>query len=106
MLIKKLLPLLIAVFTFSFAGIAQVTTSSMSGFVKSAQGEALAGATVTVTNEATGSVVRTVTKSGGRYDFNNLAPGGPYSVSVSFVNFATEKREDIHLTLGENSKQD
>jgi outer membrane receptor for ferrienterochelin and colicin len=106
MFIRKFLPLLTALFTLSLMGNAQVTTSSMSGFVKSVQGEALAGATVTLTNEATGAVSRTVTKAGGRYDFTNLAPGGPYTVTVSFVNFGTEKREDVQLTLGENSKQD
>lgn len=106
MLIRKILPLFMVMLFLAFIGQSQVTTSSMSGFVKTSKGEALSGATVTLNNEATGSVSRTVTQQGGRYSFNNLAPGGPYTVTVTYVNFKTEKRDEVYLTLGESSKQD
>jgi outer membrane receptor for ferrienterochelin and colicin len=85
---------------------AQVTTSSATGFVKGDNGEPLVGATVTVTHTPTGTVYNTQTKAQGKYDIGNLNPGGPYTFSISFVNFQTAKREDIYISLGENSKQD
>jgi hypothetical protein len=44
---KQLLPMLLAAFLFPFIMNAQVTTSSITGFVKSGSGEPLDGATVT-----------------------------------------------------------
>jgi outer membrane receptor for ferrienterochelin and colicin len=85
---------------------AQVTTSGMSGFVRAAAGEALIGATVTATHQPTGTVYRTVTKTDGKFDINNMNPGGPYSIVVSYVNFQPFTRGDVFLTLGENSRQD
>lgn len=85
---------------------AQVTTSAMSGIVKDTKGEPLVGATVTATHQPTGTVYRTATKSSGNYEINNMNPGGPYSLTISFINFETSKRDDIYLNLGESSKQD
>jgi hypothetical protein len=79
--------------------LAQTTTSSMSGIIKTATGEPLVGATVTATHEPTGTVYKTQTRAGGRFELSNMNPGGPYTVEVSFVNFNTEKRSDIHLSL-------
>jgi len=79
---------------------AQTTTSSMSGVIKTGAGEPLVGATVTATHEPTGTVYKTQTRTGGRLDIPHMNPGGPYTVQVSFVNFATEKRSDVYLSLG------
>jgi outer membrane receptor for ferrienterochelin and colicin len=35
-----------------------------------------------------------------------MNPGGPYTVTVSYVTYETLKREDINLSLGESAKQD
>lgn len=64
----------------------------MSGTVKTNTGEVLVGATVTATHEPTGTVYRVQSRTGGRFDINNMNPGGPYSVEISFVNFANEKK--------------
>lgn len=85
---------------------AQTTTSSMSGIIKTAKGDPLVGATVTATHNPTGSVYRVATRAGGRFTIYNMNPGGPYTISVSFVGFGDAKREDVFLSLGETSPQD
>ncbi len=106
MLSKRFLQFVIAVLLLPALTLAQTTTSSMGGTVKTNTGEALVGATVTVTHEPTGTVYRVQSRAGGRFDLNNMNPGGPYSVEVSFVNFANEKKTDIFLTLGDSYKVD
>jgi hypothetical protein len=84
-----------------FESMAQVTTSSMSGVVKDDKGQPLVGATVTLRNESTGARFTVTTRTGGIFDINNLPPGGPYSVKVSYVGFTDFNREDINIPLGE-----
>jgi hypothetical protein len=84
---------------------AQVTTSSMSGTVRTSKGEALVGATVTATHVPTGTVYRVTTRANGQFNIYNMTPGGPYSVTTSFVGFEQSKKDDIFLSLGENSTQ-
>jgi len=85
---------------------AQITTSSVSGTVKTAKGDPLVGATVTVTHVPTGTTYSVTTRTGGRFNIYNLNPGGPYTIEVSFVGFDNGKKEEIQLSLGENSVQD
>src|SRR5215213_6369986 len=84
---------------------AQVTTSSISGFVKNGN-DPLIGATITATHKPTGTIYRTQSRAGGKYDVSNVNPGGPYTIVVSYINFQTITREEVYTTLGENSKQD
>ncbi|MDB5191507.1 MAG: outer rane receptor for ferrienterochelin and colicin [Segetibacter sp.] len=105
MLLKRILHF-IAVILLPFAINAQTTTSSLGGFVKTADGEPLIGATVTALHVPTGSVYRTQTKTQGKFDIGNMNPGGPYSVTITYVNFQSFTRDEIYLTLGESSKQD
>lgn len=81
--------------------VAQVTTSSMTGVIKTDKGDALVGATVTLKHEPTGSVFTVVTRTGGRFDVANIPPGGPYSVKVSYVGYGDFTRGDINIPLGE-----
>jgi hypothetical protein len=104
--LRLLATFLIPVLLLPLSSLAQVTTSSMNGVIKAAGGEPLVGATVTAVHEPTGVVYKTQTRSGGRFDISNMTPGGPYTVEVSFVNFATEKRPDVYLGLGETYKLD
>ena len=106
MLSKRLLQFVIAVLLMPVLTLAQSTTSSLSGTVKTNTGEVLIGATVTATHEPTGTVYRVQSRTGGRFDINNMNPGGPYSVEVSFVNFANEKKSEVYLSLGESFKLD
>src|SRR6476469_2644362 len=105
-MMKRLLyALTISLLTF-FTANAQITTSGLSGFVKSASNEPLVGATVTATHQPTGTVYRTQTKAEGKYELSNMNPGGPYSVTITYVNYQAKKRDSVYLTLGESAKQD
>ncbi len=101
MRLKKLILSTIIGLLCSFLGFSQTTTSSMSGTVKSADGSPLLGATITATHEPTGTVYRTQSLTGGRFDINNMNPGGPYTVDISYINFANDIRKDLNLALGE-----
>ena len=100
MFFRNLLVILFIGF-FSVKGLGQTTTSSMSGTIKSYDGTPLPGATITATHEPTGTVYRAQSLTGGRFDINYMSAGGPYSVEVSFVNFASEITKDLYLSLGE-----
>ncbi len=85
---------------------AQVTTSSISGSVKSGSSAELPGASITAVHIPTGTVYSALARSGGRFDINNMNPGGPYRITATFSGFQTETREDVFLILGETLKTD
>lgn len=84
-----------------FETMAQVTTSNMSGVVKNDKGEPLVGATITLKHVPTGASFNVASRNGGVFDINNIPPGGPYSVKVSFIGFSDFTRDEIHIPLGE-----
>lgn len=88
-----------------FAG-AQVTTSTLTGTVRDEAGQPLAGATLTATNQANGAVYQAATNKTGSYNIFNMAPGGPYTISISYTGYETQSRSDVLLSLGENAAQD
>lgn len=81
--------------------LAQVTTSSITGVIKTDKGEPLSGATITLRHEPTGSVFTVLTRAGGRFDVTNVPPGGPYSVKVSYIGYTDFTKGDINIPLGE-----
>jgi outer membrane receptor for ferrienterochelin and colicin len=85
---------------------AQVTTSNITGIVKGAKGEALVGATVIATHVPTGTNYTTNSRVGGRFDLNNLNPGGPYTINITYVGYQPFSRPEIFLNLGETARQD
>lgn len=77
-----------------------VTTSSITGRVRSSNGEALPGASVIAVHEPSGTKYGTATLADGRYSIPGMRVGGPYSVTISFVGYETQKVENISLVLG------
>lgn len=80
---------------------AQVTTSNITGIIKGSNGDALVGASVTATHEPTGTTYRTTSRAGGRFNIQNIAPGGPYNIKVSYVGFDELAQSDVNIPLGE-----
>ena len=78
---------------------AQVTTSSISGMIKDKEGP-LVGATIKAVYQKTGMMYGVITTDKGNYVLNNLAPGGPYLIEVSFIGYEAQKKENVYLTLG------
>ena len=102
---KKILPLLVAIMALPFMMMGQVTTSSLSGSVKDAKGNPLAGASVVATHTPTGSVYSTATRKDGSFSISNMNPGGPYTISTSYIGFNTDTKEVASLALGESLSQ-
>ncbi len=82
---------------------AQSGTTSIYGEVIDAQGAAVAGAKVIVTNSATGARRETETDSTGKYIFPSLAPG-IYKMRVEMTGFRAAVRERIELLVDTRTK--
>ena len=98
---KKILPIIIALTAIPFLLQAQVTTSSITGFVKSDKGAALQGATVTAVHQPSGTKYITVTKKDGNFTLPNTLTGGPYKLTVEHVGYSPQTIDNITLSLGE-----
>lgn len=80
---------------------AQVNTATLSGTVFDPQNLGVKGATVTVTNAATGATRTAVTDDNGRYNLVGLPPGH-YEMSVGAgASFALYRDNAVILTVGE-----
>ncbi|MBL7699943.1 MAG: TonB-dependent receptor [Chitinophagaceae bacterium] len=97
--------LLLAFFLVPVLLHAQVTTSSISGTIRSGN-ETLTGATVKATHEPTGTTYSTSSLTGGIFNLVNLIPGGPYKLEVSFVGYQTYIQDSLYFALGENTRVD
>ncbi|MDQ3278369.1 MAG: carboxypeptidase-like regulatory domain-containing protein, partial [Bacteroidota bacterium] len=99
-MLRRLL-LLLSIFVIAQYSQAQVTTSSITGTVKSATNESLAGATVTATYQPTGTVYTTTSTQNGQFTIQNMQVGGPYTITVTFVGRQPSTFRDVFLRLGE-----
>jgi hypothetical protein len=79
---------------------AQVTTSSITGVIKSSKNEPLIGATVTATHTPSGTVYTTISQTEGRFTLSNMRVGGPYKVVITYVGFSPRTYDDLNLQLG------
>ncbi|NHA04823.1 TonB-dependent receptor [Mucilaginibacter sp. HC2] len=99
---KKLYFIFLSVLIIGIANVAkaQITTSLISGKVTDQKGITLPGVTVTALNTSTGTRYGAQTNSDGRFTIANVNPGGPYTISASFVGFKKDERTNITLSLG------
>ena len=76
----------------------------MNGFVADDTGRPVAAAVVTVLHEPSGTKTTAFTGAKGRFSFDGLRVGGPYTVTVAAAGFPPETRRDIYLSLEENNE--
>jgi len=99
---SRRLPFIAALLAFllvaGIAGLAQVISGDLTGTIYDASGATVPGATVTVTNDATG--VGNTVKSGtlGEYRIANL-PAGTYTVTVTASGFTKAQLKNVDVTL-------
>src|SRR6188768_390744 len=86
-----------------FSSIAQVTTATISGIVRSSKGEPLPSATVKVEYPNAGISHTLTTKADGRFTLPNLRVGGPYRITVDHVSHQSKVSDNIFLDLGLNN---
>jgi hypothetical protein len=97
----KIYLILIAFFAFVFTGMAQVTTSGITGKVTDANNEPLPGATIVAVHQPSGSQYGTVTNDKGRYFIQGMRVGGPYKVTISFVGYNKVEFDNVQISLGD-----
>ncbi|MCF0177810.1 MAG: TonB-dependent receptor [Bacteroidales bacterium] len=90
---------------FSLTATAQVTTSSIGGVITDAYGPVV-GAVVIATYTPTGAQYHAVTDEDGIYRIISIVPGGPYTVSVEMLGYATATTEGISVALADNYLHD
>src|SRR5438477_806937 len=89
---------------FVFAGthaFAQgVTTASITGVVKDAQGAVVPGVTVVAVHQPSGTSYEAVSQADGRFYIPGMRVGGPYKVTASLAGFSDDTRNNVSLALG------
>jgi hypothetical protein len=83
-----------------YASAQGVTTGSVTGVVKDAQGGVIPGASVVAVHVPSGTTYEGVTQADGRFFIPGMRVGGPYKVSASLTGFTTEAKENVTLNLG------
>ena len=106
---KKLLHSLSILFLISIIPIlsyAQSTDASISGQIKDNKGQALPGVTVSIQNASNGFRSTNVTNAEGRYAFRQLPLGRQYSITVSFIGFTAQVKNDLSINQGDRISVD
>jgi hypothetical protein len=105
MLDSKLSWRLAAVVLVSVTGIYGQTLGEITGRVSDASGAAVAGATVSVTNNSTNAVRSTVTTEAGDYSLPSLPPGN-YTAKVERQGFKAETTRNIDVQVQQTVRLD
>ena len=102
---RWLKPLLLAALgLFAFAALpvhAQDTTSAIRGRIIDADGQAIPGAQVVISDQRTGTSSTLQTGAGGGFNAGGLRVGGPYRVAVTSAH-GDASADDIYLVLGDS----
>ncbi|HEU5255582.1 MAG TPA: TonB-dependent receptor [Vicinamibacterales bacterium] len=77
-----------------------VTTASITGVVRDAQGGLVPGATVVAVHQPSGTSYEGVSQGDGRFFIPGMRVGGPYKVTASLSGFRDESKDNITLSLG------
>ena len=91
----------LAIWTAGSLSAQGVTSAAVQGVVTQQGGQAVEGATVIATNTQTGLRMQVQTRTGGRFTFENLTPGGPYTIEAHAVGFQPNSRTGVMLSLGQ-----
>jgi carboxypeptidase family protein len=87
-------------FMIGLSAMAQVTTGSVAGTVKDAQGGVVPGATVTLTSESKGTALSpTVTSATGDFQFP-VTPVDTYTLEITMPSFKTLRQTNVQVNPG------
>jgi len=81
-----------------------LTTSSLNGRITDNLGEPLPGANIVAIHTPSGTKYGAITGFDGYYRVPNMKPGGPYTVTISYVGYNDDVTPNVYLQLG-NSKR-
>ena len=97
---KKYLFYCLSFLLVSYAASAQVTTSNIKGLIVDDQAVPLMGANVIAVHTPTGTKYGGISNEEGRYSLFNMRVGGPYTITVTYVGFENQVKNNVYLTLG------
>ncbi len=80
-----------------------VTTSAIRGQVTDSSGEPLPGATIVAVHNPTSTTYGAAADFDGFFRISNMRAGGPYTITITYVGFTDDVKNDIFLTLGRAS---
>lgn len=83
-----------------------VTTAAIRGTITREGGTPVDGALITLINVPKGTRLRTSSAASGRYSFENVESGGPYTIEITAIGFEKSSKTGVFLTLGQRSIQD
>ena len=78
----------------------QTTGSNIDGKVTSENGEPLSNASIVAVHKPTGTVFSSNTLAGGFFNIANVISGGPYTITISQMEYVSRKLEGINIDLG------
>ena len=76
-------------------------TASVCGYIKSQSGEPVAGISVKLVHEPTGSAFAKSSDSSGRYSFESVKVGGPYMLSMMTEQAPSAGPESFNVKVDE-----
>jgi len=85
---------------------AQSTSAGVGGRVVGADGQAVAGAEVTITHTESGTINRATTDAEGRYNARGLRVGGPYSITINKAGAGSTSQDGVYLNLDKVNQVD
>jgi Carboxypeptidase regulatory-like domain len=91
---------------FSNLSFAQGTDATIYGKVFDEKGEAIPGSTIRIKNESTGFQTGTISDAKGEFQLQQLPLGKPYTITISFVGYQTQKFSDYAVNQGDRLKID
>ncbi len=80
---------------------AQETTSAIRGSLLAPDGGPAANVSVRITDTRTGRVSTATTSASGRFTVGSLSVGGPYTISMTSSEYASQSITDVIVALGE-----
>jgi outer membrane receptor protein involved in Fe transport len=83
-----------------------VTSGAIQGRITSETRGTVENAIIALTNTRTGARQQTTANSAGRYNFENVPPGGPYTIDVRAIGFQQASKTGVMLALGQRYVQD
>ena len=101
---SKVLPFAIASLLAAAPVLAQnVTSSAVTGRVLDANGQPVAGATVQIVHEPSGTTKVVTTDADGRYTAQGLRVGGPFDITATKEGVTSAEQDNVYLQLGQTS---